>query len=189
MILEDNKVAVFRAVVRCGGVTAASRELGVSQPAVSQALAELESSLGTRLLKRDKSGIELTPDGALFLSYAERAGKLSAEVEALFAPEAERKAIVSAPAYIASIFLEPLKERFAGRFELETVPEGDPADIEIVTTPAPEAIPLGRIDMSFTDFNGVMRSSEAKRVYALVSDSFAKSPLCKIIIGILGGKL
>ncbi|MBR6001412.1 MAG: LysR family transcriptional regulator, partial [Bacteroidales bacterium] len=74
MILEDNKVAVFRAVVRCGGVTAASRELGVSQPAVSQALAELESSLGARLLKRDKSGIELTPDGALFLSYAERTG-------------------------------------------------------------------------------------------------------------------
>ena len=189
MILEDNKVAVFRMIVRCGGVTAASRELGVSQPAVSQALSELESSLGTKLLKRDKSGVELTPDGALFLSYAERAGKLSAEVEALYAPGAERKAVISAPAHIASFFLEPLKEQYAGRVEVEIVPEGDPADIEIVASPDSETIALGRLDVSFTDFCGVMRSSEAKRLYARMSEEFAKSPLSNIIIGMLGGKL
>lgn len=189
MILEDNKVAVFRAVVRCGGVTAASRELGVSQPAVSQALAELESSLGARLLKRDKSGIELTPDGALFLSYAERTGRLSEEVEALFAPAAERKAAIAAPAYVASALLTPLKEQYSGRIELEIVPEGEPADIAIVTKPRPEDIPVGRMALSVTDFHGNAVSASSTPLFARVSEAFAKNPLCNIIIGILGGKL
>lgn len=188
MILEDNKVAVFRAVVRYGGLTAASRELGVSQPAVSQALAELESSLGARLLTRDKSGIELTPDGALFLSYAERVGRLSAEVESLFAPGVERRAVISAPAELSS-FIEGLLQQYSGRIETLIVPQGDPADIEIVTTPAPDDILLGRMDVSFTDARGEIRSSGARRVFARLSDGFAKNPFSSVIIGILGGKL
>lgn len=189
MILEDNKVAVFRAVVRCGGVTAASRELGVSQPAVSQALAELESSLGTRLLKRDKSGIELTPDGALFLSYAERSERLSAEVEALFAKGAERKVAIAAPAHIASAVLEPLKEQYAGRIAIEIVPEGEPADIAIASRPQPGDIPIGRLSSSFAGVGGEILSSESKPLFARESEEFKANPLRNIIIGILGGKV
>ena len=188
MILEDNKVAVFRAVVRCGGVTAASRELGVSQPAVSQALAELESSLGARLLKRDKSGIELTPDGALFLSYAERTGRLSAEVDALFSKGSKRQVTISAPASLVS-FIESALEPYSGRIECVIVPEGNSSDVGIMTTPLPDGVFLGRVYVSFVDSSGEARSSGDKRIYARVSEAFAKNPLCNIIIGILGGKL
>ena len=188
MILEDNKVAVFRAVVRSGGVTAAARELGVSQPAVSQALAELELSLGTRLLKRDKSGIELTPDGALFLSYAERSERLSAEVEALFAPGVGRKVAIAAPAHIASALLVSLKEQYSGRIDIVLVPEGEIADIAIVTRPRPGDIPVGRLSVSFAGAGGEILSSESKPLFARESEEFKANPLRNIIIGILGGK-
>ena len=187
MSLEDNKILVFRTIVHCGGVSAAARELGVSQPAVSLALSELENSLGTRLLKRDKSGIELTPDGALLLSYAERVGALSAEVDALFAPGVERKVTVAAPAYLEAAFLAPLKERYAGRISIEAVPEGESADVALVTRPQDGDVLLGRLCIGFTPVSGAA-ASDTFPVFARISGAFAKNPLCNIIIGILGGK-
>ncbi|MBR6055483.1 MAG: LysR family transcriptional regulator [Bacteroidales bacterium] len=174
--------------MHCGGVSAAARELGVSQPAVSQALSELENSLGARLLKRDKSGIELTPDGALFLSYAERVGALSAEVDALFAPGVERRVTIAAPAHLESAFLSPIKERYSGKISIDIVPEGELADVSLVTRPAAGDIPVGRLSVSFTAAGG-NTSSDTVPVFARVSESFAKIPLYNIILGILGGKL
>lgn len=188
MSLEDNKILVFRTIVHCGGVSAAARELGVSQPAVSQALSELENSLGTRLLKRDKSGIELTPDGALLLSYAERAGALSAEVDALFTPGAEKKVTIAAPVHLEAAFLAPLKERYAGKFDIVLVPEGESADIELLTRPAAGDILVGRLSVTFAAASG-QTSSDTVPVFARLSESFAKNPLHNIIIGLLGGKL
>ncbi len=188
MTLEDNKTVVFRTIVHCGGVSAAARELGVSQPAVSQALAELESLLGTKLLKRDKSGIELTADGALFLTYAERAGALSREVEALFAPGGERAVTVSAPADIAAAIVAPLKARYAGRLNIEIVPEGEEADLVLVTKPVEGDILLGRLSVAFAAASGDGRS-DSFPVFARASESFAKGPLFNIVIGILGGRL
>jgi DNA-binding transcriptional LysR family regulator len=45
-------LAVFETVLRCGGVGQAAAELNVSQPAVSQALRQLETHLGAALLDR-----------------------------------------------------------------------------------------------------------------------------------------
>ena len=46
----------FVAVVDQGGFTAASRRLGLSQPAVSRAMATLEKELGLPLLVRGRDG-------------------------------------------------------------------------------------------------------------------------------------
>ena len=43
---------VFYTVARCGSLTKAAEELYISQPAVSQAIKQLESQLGTPLFKR-----------------------------------------------------------------------------------------------------------------------------------------
>ena len=42
----------FAAAVECGSMTAASRELMVSQPAISTAIAQLEKALGVTLVLR-----------------------------------------------------------------------------------------------------------------------------------------
>ncbi|MEM9145708.1 MAG: pca operon transcription factor PcaQ [Pseudomonadota bacterium] len=57
-------------IARSGSLTQAAEALALSQPAVSKTLAELEATLGTRLMERSRSGIALTPPGEMFLHYA-----------------------------------------------------------------------------------------------------------------------
>lgn len=53
----------FHAVARLGSVKAAARELGVSEPAVSEAVKALRRDLGDELFVRRARGVELTPGG------------------------------------------------------------------------------------------------------------------------------
>src|SRR3546814_11847260 len=58
-------LSVFAAVERHGGLRQAAAALNVSQPAVSQALRQLEDFLGTRLLDRRTRPARLTEAGRL----------------------------------------------------------------------------------------------------------------------------
>ena len=51
-MIEDSRLKVFLAVAREGSFTIAARKLGISQPAVSQNVAELEKKDRFRLLLR-----------------------------------------------------------------------------------------------------------------------------------------
>src|SRR5437763_15462271 len=64
------QVEVFLAVVEEGGFSAAGERLALAQPAVSVAVRKLEQALGLRLLDRTRTGVRLTPDGAVFLRRA-----------------------------------------------------------------------------------------------------------------------
>src|SRR5687767_9224702 len=63
----------YREIARLGSLSAASRTVHMSQPAVTLAVAGLESYFGTRLLLRRSSGISLTPAGRICLVRIERA--------------------------------------------------------------------------------------------------------------------
>ena len=54
---------VFYTVARCGSLTKAAEELFISQPAVSQAVKQLETQLGTTLFNRTHRGMELSVQG------------------------------------------------------------------------------------------------------------------------------
>ena len=54
---------VFHTVAKCGSLTKAAEELYISQPAVSQAIKQLESQLGTTLFNRTHRGMELSVQG------------------------------------------------------------------------------------------------------------------------------
>ena len=54
---------VFYTVAKCGSLTRAADELFISQPAVSQAIKQLESQLGTTLFNRTHRGMELSEQG------------------------------------------------------------------------------------------------------------------------------
>jgi len=64
---------VFYHVVITGSISKASRELFISQPAVSQAIRNLESKLGGQLFLRTPKGIILTPEGEVLYKYIEPA--------------------------------------------------------------------------------------------------------------------
>ena len=61
-----NAVRAFEATARNGSVTRASRELSVTQGAVSRHLRSLEAWLGVRLVERTQRGITLTAQGASY---------------------------------------------------------------------------------------------------------------------------
>jgi DNA-binding transcriptional LysR family regulator len=58
--LKLRELQVLAAVVECGSMVKAAGQLGMSQPAVSAAIANLEGALGVRLLDRSPRGIEPT---------------------------------------------------------------------------------------------------------------------------------
>lgn len=58
-----NKYEVLRAVVESGTLSKAAESIGLSQSAISHALANLESEFGFELLTRGRSGIKLTHNG------------------------------------------------------------------------------------------------------------------------------
>jgi DNA-binding transcriptional LysR family regulator len=60
------------AIARHGSFTKAGEELHLAQSAVSQQLSRLESELGITLFTRSSRSVELTPEGALVLDYAQR---------------------------------------------------------------------------------------------------------------------
>jgi len=62
----------FVAVAQLQQVGAAAARLGLTQPAVSKTLTELEALSGTQLLVRRRSGTELTPAGLRLLHHAVR---------------------------------------------------------------------------------------------------------------------
>ncbi len=73
---------VFYTVARCGSLTKAAEELFISQPAVSQAIKQLEAQLGTPLFKRRHKGMELTAQGGeIIFADVDRAMALLAGIE------------------------------------------------------------------------------------------------------------
>ena len=70
----------FTRLIAQGSLSALARELGITPPAVSARLAQLEKRLGVRLLNRTTRQIAMTQEGEMYL----RAGsKLLAEVQEL----------------------------------------------------------------------------------------------------------
>src|SRR5215813_4459927 len=65
--LKLRDLHVFSTVVQRGSMARAARELGVSHPAVSEVIADLEQALGVRLVDRSAQGIEPTIYGGALL--------------------------------------------------------------------------------------------------------------------------
>jgi len=66
-------LSAFIETDRRGGVVPAAEALGLTQPAISKSLAELEAILGVALFDRSRRKLALTEFGAQFLRYANAA--------------------------------------------------------------------------------------------------------------------
>ena len=67
----DFRLKVFISVARNLSFTNASKELQISQPAITKHIQELEASYGVKLFVRRGSRIELTVEGELMLKHAQ----------------------------------------------------------------------------------------------------------------------
>ena len=80
---------VFESVARIGKFSDAGRELGISQAAVSQNIAELERMLGLSLFVRSRNGATLTEDGKAFREYAARINFWYDKINSVFVKKSE----------------------------------------------------------------------------------------------------
>jgi DNA-binding transcriptional LysR family regulator len=92
-------ISTFVAVAEAGSISEAARRLRLSKSVVSERLAELERSVGTRLLHRTTRKLSMTEDGTAFL---ERAVRIVREVEDAAADLAERRGTLSGPLRISA---------------------------------------------------------------------------------------
>lgn len=136
----------FVAIARHGTLTAAAREVGVSQPALTTALRRLESQLETTLFTRGRKGAELTASGRALLPHAERAiGAVETgvravrEIEGLVSGEVRIAAGATACAYVLPPVIAAFRKKHADiRFLVTEIPHDD----------AIEAVEKGEVDLA-----------------------------------------
>lgn len=70
--IQPAELSFFSTLASCGSLSAAARELGITTPAVSKRLAQMEARLGLPLVNRTTRRMSLTPEGEVFLEHARR---------------------------------------------------------------------------------------------------------------------
>jgi DNA-binding transcriptional LysR family regulator len=110
---------VFVTVVQCSSMAKAAAALGVSQPAVSEVIADLEDSLGVRLLDRSPHGVEATPYGRALLRGGTAAfdelKQCIKQIEFLGDKQAGELRIGCPESFAASV-LPPVIHRFSAQY-------------------------------------------------------------------------
>jgi DNA-binding transcriptional LysR family regulator len=156
-IMDLTSLADFNAVALHGGFGPASRALDRPKATLSRRVAELEETLGVRLIERGSRTLRLTEEG---LVLHERTRGLMAEIQeageavASRAPVPRGRLRISAPVVFAHVVLVRIATRFALAYpqvELEVIAEDrvvDPVedgyDLVIRINPSPDQQLVGR---------------------------------------------
>lgn len=194
-MLEDFRLKVFMEVARQKSFTKAAAALGVTQPAISQNIAELEKGLGVRLFDRLKGETVLTPEGEVFSSYAERLLSTAASASNMLAKLSPATVKISASEELYTYIISPALEKFSAihpEITFERCLFGD-ADLTLKLKPStgsPYDIPadsIARIRMSIypTPKLGDLSATQEKTSYFEVmfepSQVFSCTRLCRLI--------
>src|SRR6267154_1432575 len=119
LIWTPAQLAMLAKVVDLNGFSAAARALAVPKAAVSRAVADLEKTLGVRVLERTTRRISLTSAGRLLYPHARRVGEETdaarSAIAKLQSPEARPLRVVADPTY-GRVLLAPLVPRFLEAF-------------------------------------------------------------------------
>lgn len=121
----DNRageMGIFVIAAESGGFSAAARKLGMTPSAVSKLVGRIEDRLGTPLFQRSTRGLQLTPEGELYLDRARNILSDIDETErmvGLGADTAPRGRLrVSASVAFGERILLPLVPQFVARYPL-----------------------------------------------------------------------
>jgi len=98
-MLKLEAVQAFSAIAETGSITGAARRLSISKSVVSERLAELERSLGAKLVHRTTRTLLLTEDGNAFHA---RARRILRDVDEAASELAERRGTLAGPLRISA---------------------------------------------------------------------------------------
>ncbi len=157
MMINLELYRVFYVVAKSGSLTKAKHELFISQPAVSQAIKQLESQLGGRLFVRTSKGMELTSEGKVMFEYVKQAYYLINIAEKKFSQMKELEfgeVKIGASDTVAKYYLAKYIRRFREKYK--------DINIHITNRTTDEMITLlkaGKIDIGFINNSGHINDS------------------------------
>jgi len=160
--LKPQDVRVLIAVVEAGSMHKAAARLRTSQSAISRAIADLEHSVGERLLERSRHGIEPTPYGRVLVKRGVAAfdefRQGVRDIKFLADPSAGELRIGCTEAMAAGPVLAVIEEltrqhphlvfRLMTGSILVLYPALTARQVELVISPAPGAIPAEHVNVA-----------------------------------------
>ncbi len=138
---------VFYVVAKTGNLSKASKELFISQPAVSYGIKQLEEQLGGRLFVRTAKGMELTPEGKMIYEYVSRAYDELMAAENKFSQMRgleEGTVHIGASDTISKYFILPRIEQFKKKYPKISIKITNRTTDEIMNL-----LKAGKVDLGF----------------------------------------
>lgn len=194
---EDAKLRTFVSAARLGSFTQAARSLGITQPAVSQQIGDLERMYGAELFVRGRGEVALTEAGEHFLGYAEKILDAYGEVDALFGSlTASGRSVgrvnVAATSFCATHVLPRLVEDIVAVSGLDlitnTYPESEflsvmppaGADLQLFTATREEVLDGGL--EKYAQSSLTLPSGEKWYICFRPTPGFSGTALCRILL-------
>jgi LysR family glycine cleavage system transcriptional activator len=144
----DRSLRIFDTAAREGTFSAAARRLGIGQPAVSHAVARLETSIGGRLFTRSPRGVALTHLGRqLHVAVAAAHDDIDRAVQEAIGAAEDTSISLSVSSSFAGYWLMPRLAGFKRRHPA--------VDLRVITSDSDDAVgrddadlwvPLGEVD-------------------------------------------
>jgi len=173
-------MAAFVAVVDEAGFAAAARKLGQSPPAVTRAVAELESRMGVRLLTRTTRSVRLTEAGTRYAADCRRILADVAESEASTIgvhSQPRGHLVITAPVLFGSMHVTPIVTEYLDRYPetdvacwyvdrmVNLIEEGIDVAVRIgeLSDSSLQAVAVGRVDRVLCASRGYLKRHGAPR--------------------------
>ncbi|MBT5654292.1 MAG: LysR family transcriptional regulator, partial [Alphaproteobacteria bacterium] len=131
------KLKTFYQVGRAGSFTAAANQLHISQSALSRSIMQLEHQLKTKLFHRIPHGLELTRQGKVLYSIAQKMAFEAESVESLFAEDiskAEGPLRIATTIALASMWIPFYTQGFLDQYpdiRLAVIGNDDELDLNV----------------------------------------------------------
>ncbi|WP_228735801.1 LysR family transcriptional regulator, partial [Klebsiella quasipneumoniae] len=148
--LNLGNLATFRLVVQRGSFSAAADALGISQPAVSLQVRQLEQFLQTRLLERTGRGIKATAAGMALLAHSEqidRAVNSAVQSVSAFSQEVNGSLTLGTGATACIHLLPPLLQHLRQQHPLLTVGVTTGNTLDVVRAVEENRLDLGLVTL------------------------------------------
>jgi DNA-binding transcriptional LysR family regulator len=167
MTLNLRQIRYFVAAAEAGKVIAAASAVGISPSAITEAIQELEETVGTPLMTRHRDGVKLTHDGYVFLQHCRNI--LSALTAATSAvgqnrPRVAGSLTLGVTITVAGYFLAAPLARFRRSF-----PEVQVSITELDRSTIEKQVAQGQLDI------GIVLVSNLEHTDVLATQTLAKS--------------
>lgn len=119
MTLQQLKYVIQ--IAQSGSINMAAQKLFVSQPSLSNSVAELEREMGITIFVRSNRGVYLTEDGAKFLSYARQVAEQADLLESEYKNSSHVRRVFAISsqhyAFVVNAFVALVKEYGEDKYE------------------------------------------------------------------------